>query len=95
MTSPRLCPPSARSASRISSIVFTSRSSVACISLSITGAESGALPLETFVTLVDEELALAKARTKKKGRKKASYYKTWVLDVGATEAPWEPVGVTP
>ncbi len=56
---------------------------------------SGALPLETFVTLVDEELALAKARTKKKGRKKASYYKTWVLDVGATEAPWEPVGVTP
>lgn len=56
---------------------------------------SGAQPTSTFVTLIDEELAKAKARTKKKSEKKKDYYKTWVLDVGETQAPLTPPRTPP
>jgi protein-disulfide isomerase len=45
---------------------------------------SGAQPLETFTKLVDEELALARARVKK-GTKRSRYYKKWVLGKGKQE----------
>jgi hypothetical protein len=48
---------------------------------------SGAQPFESFVRLVDEELATANERITK-GTPKARYYKTWVLDKGEkTVAP--------
>ena len=42
---------------------------------------SGAMPLEVFSTLIDEEAAKADARIKA-GSKRARYYQEWVLDAG-------------
>ena len=45
---------------------------------------SGAQPVESFATLIDEELALARQRVKNK-KQRRSYYKTWVLGKGQPE----------
>jgi protein-disulfide isomerase len=45
---------------------------------------SGAMPIEVFTTLIDEELAKADARIRA-GANRASYYKDWVLAKGLTE----------
>jgi len=42
---------------------------------------SGAMPLETFAALIDEEAARADARIKA-GTRRARYYQQWVLDAG-------------
>lgn len=46
---------------------------------------SGAQPTASFQKVIDEELALAKQRLKKKGQKRAKYYQTWVLGKGKAE----------
>jgi protein-disulfide isomerase len=48
---------------------------------------SGAQSVETFAAIIDAELATAQARLqktskKKRGKARASYYQTWVLDQG-------------
>jgi protein-disulfide isomerase len=54
---------------------------------------SGAQPIEAFRRLIDEELALAKARVKK-GTKRKKYYDEWVMKKGLTRleppAPTQP-----
>ena len=42
---------------------------------------SGAMPIETFAAVIDEEAARADARIKA-GSARARYYQAWVLDVG-------------
>lgn len=42
---------------------------------------SGAMPIETFSALIDEEAAKADARIKA-GTKRARYYQQWVIDAG-------------
>jgi len=58
----------------------------------------GAMPAETFETLIDEELARANQRIQA-GTPKAAYYKTWVLGKGLTKvespAPAPPSGNGP
>ena len=44
---------------------------------------SGAMPIENFSALIDEEKAKADERIKK-GTKKARYYQEWVIDKGET-----------
>jgi predicted DsbA family dithiol-disulfide isomerase len=51
---------------------------------------SGAMPIENFVTVVDEELAKAKERIHQ-GTPAAKYYQEWVMDKGEkTLAPATP-----
>jgi predicted DsbA family dithiol-disulfide isomerase len=49
---------------------------------------SGAMPLENFVTLIDEELKKANERIQQ-GTAPAQYYQQWVVDKGlkTLEAP--------
>ena len=42
---------------------------------------SGAVPIENFITLIDEELKKANERIQQ-GTPAASYYQTWVIDKG-------------
>lgn len=49
----------------------------------------GAMPLEAFATLIDEELAKANQRITA-GTPKAAYYKTWVLGKGLTKVEQPP-----
>lgn len=46
---------------------------------------SGAQPIESFQTLIDEELKKAKERIAS-GTPQASYYKTWIVDKGEKQA---------
>jgi protein-disulfide isomerase len=52
---------------------------------------SGAQPLPTFQTLIDEELALAQTRVKK-GTKAKRYYEEWVVQKGLTRLAPPPAG---
>ena len=47
---------------------------------------SGALPVDQFKALIDEELARARARIGKRGTTRANYYQRWVLGKGAKKA---------
>ncbi|HTM23213.1 MAG TPA: thioredoxin domain-containing protein [Kofleriaceae bacterium] len=47
---------------------------------------AGAMPIDQFKTLIDEELAKAQGRLKK-GTKARSYYTTWVLKKGKRPTP--------
>jgi predicted DsbA family dithiol-disulfide isomerase len=49
---------------------------------------SGAMPIENFVTIIDEELKKANERIQQ-GTPAAQYYQQWVMDKGlkALEAP--------
>lgn len=47
---------------------------------------AGAHPVESFATLIDEELATARDRIKK-GTPRARYYRTWILGKGEKRVP--------
>jgi protein-disulfide isomerase len=55
---------------------------------------SGAMPIENFSHLIDEELAKANDRIKK-GAKKSRYYQEWVIEKGETSHTQTPPASTP